>query len=98
MSHIDPKRIDSNSLRYKPPEFMLGKSYNTKIDIWAVGIILHYLLMDLHLYEVIFERSVKEITIADIKSLFEDLTIQIDFNVPAYSHIPSKTLFLFAKF
>ena len=94
MAHIDPKKIDHSTLKYKPPEYMLGKSFTQKIDIWAVGIILHYLVMDMHLFEVIFERSVKEITISDIKSLFESMTDQINFSAPIYSHIPGKQVII----
>ena len=45
-SGINPEKINAGSLRYMPPEVLLGHTESSAaIDVWGLGIILHGLLV-----------------------------------------------------
>ena len=37
-------REECGSLGFCAPEIILGKSYNNKVDIWSIGIIIYYMI------------------------------------------------------
>lgn len=42
----NPEKSNAGSLRYMPPEVLLGHTESTpKIDIWALGILLHAMVL-----------------------------------------------------
>mmetsp|Transcript_11861 Transcript_11861/g.13483 ORF Transcript_11861/g.13483 Transcript_11861/m.13483 type:complete len:120 (-) Transcript_11861:213-572(-) len=84
-SNVNPKKVVYNSLRFKSPEYILGNSYNLKHDIWSAGIIFHYLLMNTHLYEELFGKSLKDIKVLEIKEMLGAMSAtQFNFEVAAY--------------
>jgi len=38
-------------IRYRAPEMIKGSSYNNKVDCWAFGVILFYMLTGHHPYD-----------------------------------------------
>ena len=99
--HADYERLDNSYLAMKPPEFMVQKDLGLdpevyyKFDIWAIGIIMHFLLINFHLYEILINKEVETITKMEILEYLiergvkdKEHVTEIDFDGPTYSHVP----------
>jgi serine/threonine protein kinase len=43
---MNPEKINAGSIKFMPPEVLLGHTESTsKIDVWSLGIILHGLVL-----------------------------------------------------
>eukprot|EP00344_Euplotes_crassus_P011147 CAMPEP_0197009610 /NCGR_PEP_ID=MMETSP1380-20130617/50841_1 /TAXON_ID=5936 /ORGANISM="Euplotes crassus, Strain CT5" /LENGTH=212 /DNA_ID=CAMNT_0042430983 /DNA_START=563 /DNA_END=1197 /DNA_ORIENTATION=+ len=102
--HTDYERIDNSYLAMKPPEFMIGKNLSMdpdnyfKFDVWGIGIILHLLLINCHLYEVILKKEIEGIHKTNIQTYlseaeskgvtgFEEINFESNPNTTAYDNV-----------
>jgi serine/threonine protein kinase len=78
---MNPEKINAGSIKYMPPEVLLGHTESTpKIDVWSLGIILHGLVLGClpyvspnkeELRKLIIEKDIT-LTKKENKSLSED--------------------------
>mmetsp|Transcript_6678 Transcript_6678/g.5804 ORF Transcript_6678/g.5804 Transcript_6678/m.5804 type:complete len:145 (-) Transcript_6678:33-467(-) len=95
------KRQDNSYLAMKPPEFMIHKDLGLdpegyfKFDVWTLGIIMHFLLVNVHLYEILFNKEIENISKVEIIEFLVERGVEegeniseIDFDSANYENIP----------
>ncbi|CAM9581513.1 unnamed protein product [Chrysoparadoxa australica] len=77
------QKLDGNTAAYSAPEILLDKPFDSKADIWALGVIMYLLLSGVHPFDLTGTADDEEVKVNILLVPHEGL----DFSDPVWEHV-----------